>query len=110
MTNEIFPKGIPYKSLAAGIQHGPYADIPEQLLEHYLASREQMGVSTNLPDEQLRADTQSEWQYDQHSAAVMDALEADRISAEHAMYMLERVLRPWFVGRRTGKDLDQTSS
>lgn len=91
---------IPYDTTSRGIAHGPYRNAPESLKEMYVESRERRGVDPNVSNDQLASDVESEWQYDQHSAAVMDALESGRITSEHAIYMLDKVLRPWFIGRR----------
>lgn len=91
---------IPLKNLASNIFHGPYPAASQELISHYVETREERHVPQSTSDEQLIADTESEWQYDQHAAAVMDALENDRITSEHALYMLDKVLRPWFIGQR----------
>jgi hypothetical protein len=92
---------IPLGNLASNIFHGPYPAAPESVINHYLETRDERLVPESTDDEQLIADTESEWQYDQHTAAVMDALENDRITSEHALYMLDKVLRPWFIGQRS---------
>lgn len=97
--------GIPYDSLAEGIQHGPHPAAPEGLVAHYIAyHHEHPELEPTVSDAQKRADVESEWQYDQHSAAVMEALDHDRISPQHANFMLDKVLRPWFIGRRNPND------
>jgi hypothetical protein len=91
---------IPLNNLASNIFHGPYPAAPQELINHYIETRDIRLVPGSTSDEQLITDTESEWQYDQHANAVMEALEADSITSEHALYMLEKVLRPWFIGRR----------
>jgi hypothetical protein len=101
---ELFP-AVPYDSLASGIEHGPYLAAPEELVDQYLKRHQSRPESeVGVSDEQKRADIESEWQYDQHSAAVMEALENGRINYLHAHFMLDRVLRPWFIGRRNPSD------
>lgn len=92
---------IPLENLASNIFHGPYPAAPETLITHYLESRDERLVPESTSDEQLIADTESEWQYDQHSAAVINALADGQITSEHALYMLDKVLRPWFIGQRS---------
>jgi len=95
------PPTIPYDSLASGITHGPYQAAPRGIVDLYLTRHQSRPeFEPTVSDEQKQADIESEWQYDQHSAAVMEAFEAGRITHVHAYYMLEKVLRPWFVGRR----------
>lgn len=92
---------VPYDNLAAGIAHGPYPAAPTEIVDLYMAHHHaHPELEPTVSDEQKRADIESEWQYDQHSAAVMDAMEAGRITHVHAYIMLEKVLRPWFIGRR----------
>jgi len=91
----------PYNSLASGIAHGPYRAAPPEIVDLYMTRHHnQPEFEPTVNDEQKQADIESEWQYDQHSAAVMEALETGRITHVHAYYMLEKVLRPWFIGRR----------
>lgn len=91
---------IPFQSLAEGIHHGPYPAAPSELVEHYVAARANATYEDSRSDEQFRADIESEWQYDQHCAAVETASENGRITPEHAIFMIDKVLRPWFIGRR----------
>lgn len=93
---------IPIDNLAEGIEHGPYPKDPENLIEYYVANRHFLLIPDHVSDEQLRLDIQSEIQHDQHSAAVERASEVGDITPEHALFMLEKVLRPWFIGRRNG--------
>lgn len=95
---------IPYDDLARGIDHGPYEAAPQEIIDHYIKMRETFAPFGRVPVEHFIKDIESEWQYDQHSAAVMGALEARRIKADHAIYMLDRVLRPWFIGQRGVND------
>jgi hypothetical protein len=95
----------PYSSLASGIAHGPYRAAPSGIVDLYMTRHQSRpDFEPTVSDEQKRADIESEWQYDQHSAAVMEALEAGRITHVHAYYMLEKVLRPWFIGRRLSNE------
>lgn len=94
------PRPAQIENVARGIAHGPYPDAPPELIEQYVNDRQVNGVSETTSDEQLIEDTRSSWQYDQHSAAVMDALDKGDITPTHALHMLETVLRPWYVGTR----------
>lgn len=90
--------------LITGVQYGPYPAAPEELVEQYIASRFERNVSLFMTNEQIAEDVQSEWQYDQHSAAVEAASERGDITPGEAIHMLEKVLRPWFIGRRTSEE------
>lgn len=97
------PHDIPFDNLAEGIQHGPYPDIPATLVAHYFEQRQHSTLPDTRTDEQYLADLQSEWQYDQHCAAVEEACVAERISPAHALYMMDDKrgpLRRWFIGYR----------
>lgn len=95
---------IPVHNLASGIEHGPYEAMPQEQLNHYIELREISAIRLRVPLKQYIEDTESEWQYDQHSEAVMRALDAERITPEHANYMIDKVLRPWFIGMRNVED------
>jgi hypothetical protein len=98
---EQIKRGIPYGSLAEGIQHGPYPAAKQEYIDLYLRRHlDYPELEPTLSAEQKRADIESENQYDLHADSVMEALENNRISADHAYYMQEKVLRPWFIGRR----------
>lgn len=96
---------IPLTNLAEGIFHGPYPEDPNNDVEHYITNRELLQIPTYVSDEQLAADVKTEVQYDMHAESVDQAAEAGRITPEHALYMLEKVLRPWFIGRRNERDI-----
>lgn len=96
---------IPFTNLAEGIFHGPYLEDPENIVEYYVANRKRLFIPVYVSDEQLATDIKSEIQYDQHSAAVEQATEQGSITPEHALYMLEKILRPWFIGRRNERDI-----
>lgn len=101
MARNEYSTSVPYDNLAAGIAHGPYPAAPAELVDLYMTRHhEQPELEPTVSDEQKLADIESEWQYDQHSAAVMEAMAAGRITHVHAYLMLEKVLRPWFIGRR----------
>ena len=94
------PRPAEIENLARGIAHGPYPDAPQELIEHYIDNRDVHKVALSTSNEQLIADVRSSWQYDQHSSAVMDALEEGTITPIHAVHMLSTVLRPWYIGTR----------
>lgn len=96
---------IPIDNLAEGIMHGPYPKDPENLIEQYVTNRQVLFIPDHVSDDQLRLDIASEIQYDQHSAAVEKASEDGLITPEHALFMLEKILRPWFIGRRNERDI-----
>lgn len=93
-------KNSPEVVMSRGIMHGPYLDMPYTELAHYVGRRITYNLDLHVNDEQYITDRRTEWQYDKHSEAVEDALEAGRISAEHAIQMYDKVLRPWFIFRR----------
>ncbi|MDB5170030.1 MAG: hypothetical protein JWN82_426 [Candidatus Saccharibacteria bacterium] len=93
--------------LPNGIEHGPYSNIPDQELEIYLSDPERFGAPIDMTLEQFIADRESEWQYDQHCAAVKKAattINPDTgkpyISPNTEAYFLEKVLRSWWIGSR----------
>lgn len=95
---------IPIHNLASGIEHGPYRAARQEMIDHYVARRETSEARLRVPLKQFIEDVESENQYDKHSKAVIEAMEAHKITPEHANYMLDRVLRPWFIGMRNPDD------
>ncbi len=88
------------RPISEGVMHGPYPAAPEELMLHYISNRDTFGFDPSFTDEQLAADIESEWQYDQHSEAVMEAWQAGRISQIAASKLIDVVLRPWWIGHR----------
>lgn len=88
------------RPISEGVMHGPYPAAPEELVAHYLSNRDIIGFDPSCSDEQLAADIQSEYQYDQHCDAVMEALQAKRINEIAASKLIDIVLRPWWIGHR----------
>ncbi len=79
--------------------HGPYPSMPQDMVELYQV-RYVEGMNNEISPEQFMADRESEWQHDQHSEAVMVALAEGRINQKQAQYIIETVLRPYWVGHR----------
>lgn len=90
--------------LPNGIAHGPYQNLPIDMLDVYLSDPERYGAPIDMTLEQFIADRESEWQYDQHSQAVVEASQTRRISPAVESYFLKIVLRSWWIGgRRPGE-------
>jgi len=98
--NKFFNENSPPLTPVAGIEQGPYPAAPQELVDHYVQGHARAITDPSISDEQLTADVQSEWQYDQHCAAVERALEDGRITPLQADHMYDVVLRPWWIGYR----------
>ena len=94
----VYTPNFPIENPVFGIKHGPYQPIPEALKAQY-TEKHAAEAEPKISQEQLHDNLESEWQYDQHSEAVMTALEEQIITPAHAAYML-KVLRPWWIGLR----------
>lgn len=103
-----FPNQKPPLSVE-GVMHGPYPDIPADMLKRYVETRELRGFPMDQSEEQFIADRQTEWQYDQHLEALLTALEAGRI-AVRAFERLEHNIRPWWIGWRNPGEYEQASA
>lgn len=79
--------------------HGPYLHMPQEMAGLYQA-RYAEGMNNEISLEQFMADRESEWQYDQHAEAVVAAESEGRINQKQALYLIETVLRPYWIGHR----------
>lgn len=88
-----------------GVMHGPYENIPADMILHYLATRLERSFPADQTQAQFIADRESEWQYDQHAEAIAAAAIASTIDKYAESRLLDN-LEPWFIGWRNPGEYD----
>lgn len=73
--------------------HGPYPAIPTDEIIRFVIDH--CGYAPGILSAELEDAAQSINQYEQHCAAVKDAMRAGRIEAGIGHFMMAKTLKPW---------------